>query len=157
MSRLSKQEMFCYWRMGLVTGILDRQAAIAWADREILSTQIPDQDLIELSLAGRMTYSQMIYLLNRLQGAPACDRPLKALLAEAGRLLEAEPGRALEIARGLRLINSEEYLPGEARGQLAELEACLGQFLEGRLPEAEFIRVLGEWLSIYWPYQIPPR
>jgi hypothetical protein len=121
-TNLPDETICCFLRLGLVTGLIERQAVINWADRQILERPVPEEFIIELALSSRQPYSQMIWMLNHMQGAPEYELPLKMIFARAGILLEEDAGRAKKIAQGLSLLMAEEYLPKETREQLYSLE-----------------------------------
>lgn len=127
--QLSQPDIFTFFRMGLATGLLDREAVIAWADRKIMESGIPDPRIMELSLASGQPFSQLIGLLNQLlHGYVEYDVPLKLLFARAGLLLEDHPGKAMEIAQGLVLLLAEEFLPRNVRNELHSVEGDLELF-----------------------------
>ncbi len=151
--KLSLREAFAYFRMGLVTGIVQKEALVDWADRQILETTIPGDEIIELSLTQRQPYSQVIWLLNAYQGGVDIDLPLKALLARAGLRFAEEPAGAVNIVMGLRLLNAEVYLPEAIRHALFELEDCLESFREGSLPYHALAEALKSFLDGYVEYR----
>ena len=52
-ANLSLKDMYSYFRMALVTGIVEKAAVIAWADNQLLLNPQTAYELVELSLAGR--------------------------------------------------------------------------------------------------------
>ncbi len=145
----TKKEVYRYFRMGLVTGLLDQQAVAAWADQEILQSEIPDIEAIELSGSGRLSYSQLIGYLFDIQGEPNYDLPLKMIFARAGMALEEDPGRARAILLGLRLLKAEEFLSKDVKAQLTELEKDLELFERKKLPAEELTERLARFLRPY--------
>lgn len=151
---LTQQIVFTFFRMGLVTGIVERQAVIDWADRKILESAVPDPHIIELSLANDQPYSQLIGLLNQLlQGFVAHELPLKLLFAQAGRLLETKPSQAREFAQGLVLLLAEEFLPREVRNELCAIEGDLELFQLSMLSYQSLKNHLAGFLSQYKIYE----
>jgi len=150
---LFNKSLFCYFRIGLVTGLLDRQSVIAWADDQIIKNPSADDDVIELALASQQPYSQMIWLLNRLQDNADIDLPIKMLLAHAGVLLEEQPERATEIGMGLRLLLAEEFLPGEIRSLLRVIENDLESTLNSPMAADGLARQLSASLGDYATYR----
>lgn len=145
---LDKKSAFGYFRMGLVTGMVEKRELIEWADREIVRTPEPDDEIIELALCGSRPYSEIIWLLSSFVSELDYELSLPLLLARAGISFERDPWRARDIIMGLRLLNEEEKLPKGFRIQLAslrnqlervdqsegfrdELGAYLSRFLEG--------------------------
>lgn len=146
---LSTAQVFCYLRMGLVTGLVDKAAMIAWADAEIMRAAIPDDRIIELALSGHRSYSAIIWLLRDFQGLPTYDLALEALLARADRLLTADPARTLDIAFGLRLLDEEEYLPKAVRAPVQDLKIVLDAHRRGELPLIDLHTQLAGFLARY--------
>lgn len=151
--QLSRTQVFSYLRMALVTGIVDKETLIAWADQQILHDSTPDDRIIELSLSGKRSYSAIIWWLREFQGAPDHDLALKALLARAGLLLTQDPARAVDLVYGLRLLNEEAYLPRQEHEQIAELKIALAKYREGALTYADLHTLLASFLAQYAPYQ----
>ena len=147
------KQAFGYFRMGLVTGILDKQALVEWADQQILQDPVPEWEVIELSLSGHLPYSQLVRLLTGFQGAADYDLPLKALFARAGIWLEEDPGRAVRIIQGLRLLNEEEYLPADIRRPLADLDGCLDLHRQNGIDLDELTARLSAFLKQYAGYR----
>ena len=147
------KDAFSYFRMGLVTGLVDRPALVDWADSEILRSPSPGHEIMELSLCGRRPYSQIIRLLSGFERGADYRLSLKLLFARAGLLLEAEPGRATDIIMGLRLLNEEEYFPGEIKARLIGLRADLELHRQAALSAEELTARLAGFLA---PYSRPP-
>jgi hypothetical protein len=123
------RDIFAFFRMGLVTGLIHRETVVQWADRALLESS--DFSLTELSLAGDFSYSRMVALLSDLQGPPRYDAPLDWLFAYAGKRLAAAPERATYILQGLLLLKAEMYLPEDVRSRLAALEHLLRESTDG--------------------------
>lgn len=150
---LSKRQLFNFFRMGLVTGLVDKESLIAWADREIMAEAVPDHRVIELALSERRSYSQIIWLLRGFQEEPDHDLPLKLILALAGLVVERDPGCSDEIIMGLRLLNEEEYLPRSVHEQTAALLESLTLHRQGRLSFAALQSKLAVFLAPYLVYR----
>ncbi len=146
---LSKRQIFNYFRMGLVTGLVDKPTLIAWADRRIMEEEVPDDRVIELALASRRSYSELIWLLRGFQGEPDHDLPLRLVLARAGVVLEAGAASAEHVIMGLRLLNEEEYLPVAVRHQIAGLRQNLEMCRGGELSRQELHALLAGFLDPY--------
>lgn len=149
---LPRQVVFGYFRMGLVTGLVDKQTVIDWADNEILKSPNLDDEIIELSLSSKLPYSQLIRLLSSFQGEPDYDLPLKMLFARARKLLVDDFDRGRAILMGLRLLKEEEYLPAEISAKLRELAISLDQYKQALLSQEEFTRCLTAFLDPYKEY-----
>lgn len=143
------RQAMSYFRMGLVTGLVTIEELVDWVDRELLRRPDPEEALLTLSLSGRLPHSQLLWLLSDFEGEPDYGRPLTLLLARAADLLRQEPDRLPEIIMGLRLLNEEEYFPGEIGRQIADLRRQLRQAEPGGL-HAETWRFLR-------PYAVAPE
>lgn len=135
--------------MGLAAGLVDREALVAWADKEIVVSADPAHEIIELALCGQRPYSEIIWLLNQFQGDPDYDLGLKLLFARAGVLFEQHPERVHEIAHALHLLNEEGFLPREVREQLNALDGDLEQYRQARISRAELGLKVSGFLSLY--------
>jgi hypothetical protein len=81
-----------YLRLALAMGLLDKDAAVAWADRTILALDNPPIEVIEVSMAGNQPPDEMMKLLAAIPGegdlTAAAHRVLKLLRdqLEAGKI-----------------------------------------------------------------------
>jgi hypothetical protein len=147
------RDAFGYFRMGLVTGIVDKDALVDWADREIARTPEPEHEVIELALTGRWPYSQIIRLLTGFEGKADYSLSLRLLLAQAGMILEREPDRVTDIVMGLRLLNEEEYFPRNVKVRIAGLKKQLDLFRQGSITIDELTSQLSSLLDEYRDYR----
>ena len=81
-------DIFGNFRLALTTGLEKKAATVAWSEREILRCEVPAYEVIELSLASRQPYSQVIYLLSEFVGERDYILALRLLLARAGLLFD---------------------------------------------------------------------
>lgn len=147
------KDAYSYFRMGLVTGIVDKQSLVDWADSVILHNPSPERAIFELSLSGRRPHSQIIWMLNRFEKGADYALSLKLLLAQAGVSLERDPGRASAIIMGLRLLNEEEYFPKDVGAKITDLRDQLDRYEEGAIPHDELVHRLSEFLGEYAGYR----
>ena len=145
------QDIFNFFRMGLVTGLVTPKELITWADREILASDIPQEEVMELAFSERKSLSQQVYLLNHFQGNASYDPSLKWLFARAWCLLEQDPELAVKILQGLRLLNAEMYLPDTIRKQITGLDSYLALYkdeqISSKLLHTELIAFLQPYES----------
>ncbi len=146
---VSLSTAYSFFRMGLVTGLVDVPALIAWADRQILALPTPPAELIELALAGRLPHSRLIWMLGAFAGPADYDLALTLLLARAGGLLAEDPTRAPDLIMGLRLLNEEEYFPQAVGQELIALRQTLEEARTGRIPAEAVSRHLRTFLAPY--------
>jgi hypothetical protein len=151
--KISEREAFVYFRLGLATGLVERQDVIAWADQAILQSAFPSAELIELSLSSKLSYSQMIRLLSSFHAGEDQDLPVKLIFARAWVLLEQAPERTVEIFQGVRLVNAEFYLSAEIRRQINDLENALTDYRENSLSQEGLYARVNGFLAQYVEYQ----
>lgn len=153
---LDRKTAFDYFRLGLVTGLIDRQALVQWADREIMRDPTPEPEIIELSLAGDRPYSEIIWLLSSFtsqwQSKLNDGLPAKLLLARAGGLLEQDPGRVVDIMMGLRLLVEEDFLPKELKSRLGSLKQSLDLYRQAAISLEDLVQTLSNFLQEYSGY-----
>lgn len=141
------KDAYSYFRMGLVTGIVDKQSLVEWADNEIIRNPKPERAIFELSLSGTRPHSQTIWLLHEFERGADYSLSLKLLLARAGILLEQDPEQASAIIMGLRLLNEEEYFPKDVRSKIAGLRDHLDMYEQARITFDDLTERLSEFLS----------
>jgi hypothetical protein len=150
---LSDLDAYGYFRLGLATGLVERSAPIAWADRQIMSDRPPTAEILELSLSTRQPYSQLIRLLTIFHPSLDYDIPICLLLARAGLLLESGRQTAVELILGLRLLLAEAHIPALLRGSLVELDQSLQDYRAGQLSQTALADQLAGVLSPYEVYR----
>jgi hypothetical protein len=146
------KDAYSYFRMGLVTGIVDKQSLVDWADSVIVRDPNPERAIFDLSLSGRRRHSQIIWMLNRFERGADYTLSLKLLLAQAGVSLERDPGRASAIIMGLRLLNEEAYFPKDVGSKIADLKDHLDTYEKGETPYDELVQRLSQFLGEYADY-----
>ncbi len=150
---LSDSDAYGYFRLGLATGLVERSAPIAWADRQIMSDRPPTSEILELSLSAHLPYSQLIRLLTLCHPSLDYDLPLFMLLARAGLLLESEQRSAAELAYSLSLLLAESILPALLKGTLSDLEAAWQDEDAGVITSQELADRLAQALAPYEVYR----
>ena len=150
---LSDLDIYGYFRLGLATGLVDRLAPIAWADRQIMSDRPLTGEILELSLSTRLPYSQLIRLLTIMHPSVDYDLPLFMLLARAGLLLESGERSAADLVVSLRLLLAEAHLPALVRGTVTGLDAALQAERVGEITARELTDRLAQSLAPYGVYQ----
>jgi hypothetical protein len=142
-----------YFRMGLVTGIVDKGALVEWADHVILHSPAFEYEMIELSLSGSRSYSEIVWILGDLEGQAEYGLSLKLLLAHAGLLLEEDPARAGDIIVGLRLLVEEMYFPKDVKSALVDLRNHLEMHHRSMISFEDLLRRLSAFLDPYRAYR----
>ena len=150
---LRLEDVFSYFRLGLATGLVEKQAVLAWADQQLLQNPNADERIIELSLSGSLPYSQLIWRLSSFLVQTEYNLPLKLLFARAGSILAANPERASELIQSLRLLIAEEHLPQGVRLQLTILECDLDLDRHGVIAQAGMVARLLAFLESYQEFQ----
>lgn len=147
------KEAFGYFRMGLVTGLVNKQELIDWADQEIVNNPVAEAEIIELSLSGQRPYSEIIWLLSQFEHGSIYQTSINLILARAALLLEQTSGRASDIIVGLRLLIEEEWLPKDLKSQLQALKHQEQQARQGVVIPAVLVDELRKFLAPYRQYQ----
>lgn len=143
------KDAFSFFRMGLVTGLVDIPALVVWADHQLMQSDHPPAALLELSLSAGRPYSELIWLLHGYERGADYNLSLKLLLAHAGVLLQQDASRAGEIIMGLRLLNEEEYFPKDVKAQICALRSDLDEYERGAITAAELRDRLALFLDPY--------
>jgi hypothetical protein len=152
-SKLDRKGAFGYFRMGLVTGIVEKQELIQWADREIIRSLQPEHEIIELSLCGRRPHSEILWLLSSFEGELTYGLSLRLLLARAGLAFERDPTRARELILGLRLLKEEAKLPKGVKSQLVTFQNKLQGYERGSVSLDQLGADLSRFLERYAKYR----
>jgi hypothetical protein len=150
---MRNKDKFEFFRIGMVTGLIQKEEVVRWADAELLSGGKPDPEVIEVSLAGRLPYSQIIGLMNTFRGNPDHRLPVNMALAYALSKSRGNPGNAGEIIQGIRLIRAEYGIEGRVSEGLAALENDLERNRTGALSAGELHDRLLEFLAGFATYQ----
>jgi len=146
-------DIFGNFRLALTTGLEKKAATVAWSEREILRCEVPAYEVIELSLASRQPYSQVIYLLSEFVGERDYTLALRLLLTRAGLLFEQNPGCAPDLIQGLRLLLAEEFIHHDLKTRLITLNNGLELHQQGRLSKEELAGKLADFLDEYTSYR----
>jgi len=139
--------------MGMVTGLIKKEEVINWADHELLASDKPDHEVIDLSLAGHMPYSQIIGLLNTFQGNPDHKLPVYMVLAHALYRSNNHLLDDVKIIMGIRLIKAEANMDKEIIEGLTIIEEGLKDHTNNRLPIEGLHQILISFLNQYSKYQ----
>jgi hypothetical protein len=150
---MRNKDKFEFFRIGMVTGLIEKEEVINWADRELLSSDKPDHEVIEVALAGRLPYSQIIFLLNTFQGNPDHDVPVKMVLAYALFKTRDNIDKTKEIIQGIRLIKAEYGIDRHIVKGLTALEEGLESVRNGKIKIEELHQNLISFLMEYSDYQ----
>jgi hypothetical protein len=90
------------FRLGLHTGIIERQVVVEWADRLVMQEETPDYFLIELSLGGRNNINDFIGLLDEYIGESKPEVSKRVIL---GCLLHQYRSGQLTLQKAIRAID----------------------------------------------------
>jgi len=150
---MRNKDKFEFFRIGLVAGLIEKEEVINWADQELLTNDRPDSEVIEVSLAGKLSISQIVGLLNTFNGPPDHDLPIKMVLVHAYSKVQNNINQTREIIQGIRLIEAEPRIdPGIIRG-LSELEESLDRHSNSELSIEDLHTDLLQFLSHYAKYK----
>jgi hypothetical protein len=90
------------FRLGLHTGIIERQVVVEWVDRLVMQEETPDYFLIELSLGGRTNIDDFIGLLDEYIGENKPEVSKRVIL---GCLLHQYRNGQLTLQKAVRAID----------------------------------------------------
>lgn len=90
------------FRLGLHTGIVERQVVVDWADRFVMQEETPDYFLIELSLSSRNNINDFIGLLDEYIGENKPEVSKRVIL---GCLLHQYRSGQLTLQKAVRAID----------------------------------------------------
>jgi hypothetical protein len=147
------KDKFEFFRLAMVTGIIEKTDVIRWADDELLASTKPDTEVIELSLSGQLPYSQLIGLLNTFQGNPDHELPVKMLLAYTIPICRNNPERTKAIIQGIRLIKAEAGIEKQIVEGLNKLEMDLQKYQDGQFAQDILHSELMKFLLHYQEFQ----
>jgi hypothetical protein len=146
------KDIFEFFRLALVTGLLDKSIVVAWADREIINSPVADHEVIELSLSKQLPYSKFIGLMNTFEGIANPSLSTNMLLALADQKCESDMRRTPSIIQGIRLLQAEPYLHQDIRIQLANLDKDLMKYKSAEATLEELHQHLSDFLATYREY-----
>lgn len=150
---LHQEEIFLFFRLGLVTGILETKTLIAWADREIETNPNFSEEVVELSLSSNRPLSEILWVLSSFVIKPKFDRPLKLLFAAAGLLLEENETRSAEIISDLLLVTAETLISQNTKLQMVLLENYRTEFRQKTISLSDLTKKLSGFLNPYSVYR----
>jgi hypothetical protein len=146
------------FRLGLHTGILDRQIVIDWADQLVIQEETPDYFLIELSLSGRSSLNDLIRLLDEYLGENKPEVSKRVIL---GCLLHQYRGGRITLEKAVRAIDwlaMQIDYSAEEHSFMAGVDADYNLAAEGvcgTFPEIEIF--LLRFLSVYQGFYLDNR
>lgn len=147
------KDIFEFFRLGLVNGLILKDMVIKWADNELIRNAKADPEVIDLSLAGRLPYSQLIGLMNTFQGIPNDPLPIQLILAHALTIFESSPEKSESIIMGIRLLKAEAKVTKLLASELTTLEKGLSDYKQSNISFLELQNRLGIFLNTYREYQ----
>jgi hypothetical protein len=150
---MRNKEKFEFFRMGMVSGLIEKEEVIKWADHELITSDKPDHEVIDLSLSGHLPYSQIIGLLNTFQGNPDHKLPVYMVLAHALSKSQNNLVNTVNIILGIRLLKAEANIDQEIIEGLTIIEKALKDHTKGNLPIEELHQILLLFLTNYSNYQ----
>jgi hypothetical protein len=149
---MRNKDKFEFFRVGVVAGLIEKEKIINWADQELLTNDTPDPEVVEVSLAGGLSYSQIAGLLNTFNGPPDHDLPIKMLLAYALTIVQDNIDQTKKTIQGIRLIKAEPRIDSGIIQGLSKLEEGLDRHLNGELSIENLHADLLQFLSQYAEY-----
>jgi hypothetical protein len=151
--KINYKEIFEFFRLALVTCIMEKEELIKWADDELLFRDDVNNDIIELSLSGKLPYSQLIGLLNTFQGIPDHQLPIKLLFAYVISKCSADKEQIQSLISGLQMVKAEAHVEKKTVKEINELENDLAFYQKSELTLDELHEKLESFLNQYIEYQ----
>lgn len=141
------------FRLGLHTGIVERQVVVEWADQLVMQEETPDYFLIELSLGSRNNINDFIGLLNKYIGKNKPDvskRVILGLLLHQYRIGQITLQKAVQAIEWLALhveYSEEEhsFMAGVDDDYNLANEGICGTFSEIKIFLLRFLSVYQEF------------
>lgn len=151
--KINYKDIFEFFRLALVSCLMEKEEMIQWADEELLTKNPMNNDVIELSLSGRLPYSQLIGLLNTFQGTADRELPVKLLFAYAISKYSTNIDQIQALISGFQVLKAENYCNKEVKKQLTALENHLACYKKSKLTLEELQNHLELFLNQYIEYQ----
>jgi hypothetical protein len=143
-----------FFRLGLVTGLIDKPSVVAWADSVIEERQEIDPAIIDVCLAGSRPVGEMISMLRQVKGSMRPEVSLGMLLAYAAEIHRDRNERTGQIVLGLFRLTRMEDLPQDVEMKLHRLDDGLYLAREGYYGSKSSVTMaLQDWLSEYSEYK----
>ena len=130
----SRGEMANFWFLALAIGLASVEEVIAWADSELLKSDVLDPRMIDLSFShGRQEIDVMSALREFIEGD--AHLPLKMI---AGTLWRRVQSGALPEVKAANMLYRLYVTDAEAISALGSDVACIDEYFEGWMygPEA---------------------
>ncbi len=151
--KINYKDIFEFFRLALVSCLMEKKEVIHWADEELLTKNPINNDVIELSLSGQLPYSQLIGMFNTFQGIADRELPVKLLFSYALSKDSTNIDQIQAVISGLQVLKAENYCNEEVKKQLKALENHLDCYKKSKLTLDELQYHLGFFLKQYIEYQ----
>lgn len=151
--KITYKDIFEFFRLALVSCLMEKEELIQWADEELLTKNLMNNDVIELSLSGQLPYSQLIGMLNTFQGIADRELPAKLLFSYALSKDSTNINQIQALISGFQVLNAENYCNKEVKKQLTVLENHLARYKKSKLTLEELQNHLDLFLNQYIEYQ----
>jgi hypothetical protein len=102
-----------YYKLCLLTGLVEVQEVIAWADAIIMAEDAPDISLIEVSMAGSRGLQALTNALEDVRGDYDKERVTKSVFTRMLDLTLREERSPAQIARALFVMAAEGEVPDD--------------------------------------------
>jgi hypothetical protein len=138
-------------RVGLLAGYVLPDEIVSWADGLIAAGDVPEPELIEVSLSGRKSVDELARALKAIKGDVYRPRLARVILGQMAAAVRRDAATGRAVARQLEQMYFEDLVPSpEARDQMGRLDdafALAESGSWGTLAEVqtELVEFLSEW------------
>jgi hypothetical protein len=118
---MTKKDIFEFFCILLAIGLITKEEVINWADNEILIKNSIDNDLIELSLSGSKSLSQLLVVMNLFNGKADYKKVICFVLAYASKITIENEEEAKRLIYEISLLKAEWHLSKELIDSINQL------------------------------------
>lgn len=138
-------------RAGLLAGYVGPDDVIAWADGLLVSGDVPEPELIEVSLAVGKPIDELARALSAVRGKVCRPRLARVILGQMAAAVRRDPATGRGVARQLFQMWLDDLVPSPAaRAQMGRLDDAFDLAESGAWGaleevQAELVEFLSEW------------
>jgi hypothetical protein len=138
-------------RVGLLAGYVGPNEVVTWADNLIVATDVPEPEIIAVSLVGSCSANDVARALAAIPGVGCREKVAELVLRQMAKAIQRDPKAARSIARMLFQMYQDGIIPSEQAGlQMSRLDDAFDLAESGTwgTPEevlAELVEFLAAW------------
>jgi hypothetical protein len=137
----------------LAIGLIQKEEIINWADEEILAKINIDTDLIELSLSGSKTISQLLVVMNLFEGKANYEKVIKCVLAYSSMKDHENEIDIKRLIQEISLLKAEAHIGREITHSINKLEWDLEKLEKRMISREEMQCQMKDFFSNYTIYE----